>query len=193
MLTSAASVYGGVTVKWQKMTGAEKYRVFRKTEDTGWYKICDTTAVTYTDKVVDSDITYYYTVRCLTADGKRYTSPYDTEGVSVHYLAAPVISKMENVAKGTTLTWSPVAGVHNYRVFMKNGGWKKVADTTDTSYTVTGLTAGTAYSFTVRGISEDGSSSLRITAPAGRTPSSPRPSSAPSRMPTAAWLSSGLP
>ena len=158
VMTSAASVYGGVTVKWQKMTGAEKYRVFRKTEDTGWYKIGDTTAVTYTDKVVDSDITYYYTARCITADGKKYTSPYDTEGVSVHYLAAPVISKMENVAKGTTLTWSPVAGVHNYRVFMKNGGWKKVADTTDTSYTVTGLTAGTAYSFTVRGISEDGSS-----------------------------------
>ena len=158
VLLSASSVYGGVTVKWEKMNGAEKYRVFRKNADTGWFKVADTTGTSYTDKVVDSDNTYTYTVRCLSADGKKFTSTFNTEGVSVHYIAAPVISKFENVANGTKLTWGEVEGIDLYRVFRKNGSsWKKVADTADTTYTVTGLTSGTAYQYTVRGVNESGS------------------------------------
>lgn len=158
VVTSVANGYGGVTVKWNKINGAEKYRVFRKTADTGWSKLVDTTAVSYNDKTAKSDTTYYYTVRCISADAKKYTSPYDTVGKSVHYIAAPVIAKFENTAAGTVISWNAVDGADTVRVFRKNGtSWKKLADTSALTYTDTNVKSGTAYEYTLRCVDDKGS------------------------------------
>ena len=85
VLVSAANVNGGVQVKWQKVEGAEKYRVFRKTGSGNWVKVGDTTTLNYTDKTAVAGTTYSYTVRCISADGKAYTSAYDTTGKSIKY------------------------------------------------------------------------------------------------------------
>lgn len=157
VMKSVTNGNGCVSVKWEAMNGAEKYRVFRKTADTNWYKIADTTAVSYNDKVVDSDVTYSYTVRCISADAKKYTSPVDPVGKSVHYIAAPVIKKFENTENGTVISWNEVNGAEHYRVFRKNGSsWKKLADTSELSYTDTNVKSGTAYQYTVRCIDENG-------------------------------------
>jgi hypothetical protein len=63
------------------------------------------------------------------------------------------------------LTWKKVSGARAYRVFCKvgSGSWKKVADTTSTSYTAktsngtTALRTGTKYAFAVRCVSGVGS------------------------------------
>ena len=164
VLTSVTGGYGCVTVKWAAMNGAEKYRVFRKNldEDTGWFKIADTTAVSYNDKVVDSDSNYAYTVRCLSADAKKYTSVADPVGLQIHYYAAPAITKFQNIAGGTTITWGAVNGVGNHRLFRKEGtgGWKKIADTTATTYTDKNVKTGVTYSYTVRSLTDDGTAFL---------------------------------
>ena len=51
-----------------------------------------------------------------------------------------------------TLTWDKVSGATNYNVFVKDGtSWKSLGMTgTNTTYTATGLTNGTAYTFAVR-------------------------------------------
>lgn len=79
--------------------------------------------------------------------------------------ATPAISKVENVKGGMKLTWKKVSGARAYRVFCKvgSGNWKKVADTTSTSYTAktsdgtTALRTGTKYAFAVRCVSGVGS------------------------------------
>ena len=80
----------------------------------------------------------------------------ETSGAAA--LATPKLSSVANAANGVTIKWGAVSGAAKYRVFYKTGssGWKKIADTTSTSYTWTGAQNGTKYTFTVRCVSADG-------------------------------------
>ena len=73
-LKSVTGANNGVTVTWGKVSGAAKYRVFRKTGYGNWQRVGDTTALTYTDTTAKVGTQYVYTVRCITSDGKVYTS-----------------------------------------------------------------------------------------------------------------------
>ena len=129
-LGTVANTYNGVKFTWKTVKGAVKFRVFRKYGNTGWTKIADTTATSYEDKKVSSGVKYTYTVRCVSADGKVLTSGYNTVGKAITYVAAPRITKFENVNSGTKLTWSASKGAAYYRVmYKKNNTWTKLADT----------------------------------------------------------------
>lgn len=74
----------GVKLSWVAVTGAAKYRVFYKTSATGsWTKLGDTTATSCTHKAAVKGKTYYYTIRCISSDGKAYTSGYNTTGSKI--------------------------------------------------------------------------------------------------------------
>ena len=163
-ISKGESVYGGVKLTWGKVNGAAKYRVYRKGTN-GWTKLADTTSTTYTDKTVSSGKSYTYTLRCISKDGKKFTSGYDSKGKTVKYVASPKISKVESVYDGTKITWNKVTGAEKYRVYYKDRtGWNKLVDTTGTSVVDTGLVVkeldykniqnSTVY--TVRCISKDG-------------------------------------
>ena len=83
-LQSAQSVSGGVQVRWGKVGGAAKYRLFRKTGSGGWQKVADTTGTSFVDKGVKKNTTYTYTVRCLSSGGV-YVSGYNGAGLTVTY------------------------------------------------------------------------------------------------------------
>ena len=153
-ITSAVNVDGGVQVKWKKVTGAAKYRVFYKIGSGSWKKIADTTGTSLVAKGLSGNTTYRFTVRCISSDGKRYTSAYDARGVVRAYYTAPELTGVYNNNNGVVVKWNKTAGVNKYRVFYKRSGagWTKAGDTTGTSLTVTGLTSGESYTLTVRGI-----------------------------------------
>ena len=156
-LTAADNDVKGVALKWNKVTGAEKYRLLVKEGNDEWTTLTDTTKTTYTWTKAKSGTTYAFTVACVDADGAYSTSDYDTQGLSVTYIAAPKLSSVTNAATGVTIKWGKVTGAENYRVFYKTtGGWKKIADTTGTSYTWTKAKSGTKYSFTVRCVDKAG-------------------------------------
>ncbi len=157
-ISKAESVYGGVKLTWNKVSGAAKYRVYYKGRK-GWTRMVDTTSTSYIDKDVSSGRNYTYTVRCISADGKSFTSGYDSKGTTVKYIAAPEISKLENVNGGVKITWNKVSGATKYRVYYKGSkGWTKMVDTTSTSYTDKDVSSGRNYTYTVRCISDDGKS-----------------------------------
>ena len=132
-ISKAESVYGGVKLTWNKVNGAAKYRVYYKGRK-GWTRMVDTTSTSYIDKDVSSGRNYTYTVRCISADGKSFTSGYDSKGKSVKYIAAPEISKLENVNGGVKISWGKVSGATKYRVYYKGRkGWTRMVDTTSTS------------------------------------------------------------
>ena len=156
-ISKIENVYTGVQLTITNCNGASKYRIYRKSGTGSWAKLADTASLTYTDTTAKSGTKYSYTVRCLSDDGKSFTSSYNNTGWSITYAAAPKISKLENTASGTKLTWSASTGAAKYRVFIKNGSsWKSLGDTTSTSYTYTGAKSGTAYTYTVRAIGKDG-------------------------------------
>ncbi len=68
---------GTMTITWDAVPGAEKYRVFRREYgDSSWTQLTDTTATSYTDHLWNESKVYYYTVRCVSADGAEYMSDY---------------------------------------------------------------------------------------------------------------------
>lgn len=81
-ITKAESVNGGVKISWGKVNGAEKYRVYVKSGKS-WKRLADTTATTFNDKNVSAKKTYTYTVRCINSSATKFTSGYDSKGVTV--------------------------------------------------------------------------------------------------------------
>ena len=146
----------GIMISWKKPSSSAYFRVYRY-ESKGWTKIAETDQSSYIDYEVESDNTYRYTVRCVSTDGKRFTSDYDSKGVSVHYVAAPKLASMENLNNSITFTWTKPAGSSRYRVYKKvNGSWKRLTETTSNSYTDTDVYLGGTYTYTVRCLSSDG-------------------------------------
>lgn len=157
-LNAPVSTTVGVQVSWNAVKGAAKYRVFLKS-GTSWKKLGDTASTKYTHTAASSGTTYTYTVRCLSKDGKSFTSAFDTKGKSITYIAAPTISSLSNQNNGVKITWNAVKGAAKYRVFLKNStSWKKLADTASSTLTHTAVTSGQSYTYTVRCLSKDGKS-----------------------------------
>ena len=73
--------------------------------------------------------------------------------------AKPVLSTISNSDAGVTITWQPVKGASQYRVFRKDksGKWTVVRDTSLTSSLDRKVEFGHRYTYTVRCISSDGS------------------------------------
>ena len=155
-ITKAESVNNGVKISWGRVNGAARYRVYYKGSK-GWRRLADTTSTAYTDKAVSSGKNYTYTVRCLSADAKRFTSGYDSKGKSVKFLSVPKITKTENVYGGVKLTWNKVSGAEKYRVYYKkNNEWKGLGNTTSTSFIDAKAMSDHNYTYTVRCITKDG-------------------------------------
>ena len=76
--------------------------------------------------------------------------------------SAPAIVKLTGakaVSGGIQVTWQAASGAEKYNVYRKdavNTKWKVIATVAGTSYTDKSGTAGTKYSYTVRGVAADG-------------------------------------
>lgn len=78
-----SSEKGGVRIKWNKVGGAEKYRVFYYGSK-GWTRLAETANTSFLDTDVSFGHRYVYTVRCISSDGKTYTSDYRV-GKGINY------------------------------------------------------------------------------------------------------------
>ena len=150
------NVYGGVNVKWNGNSGIDSYRIYRKTNNSGWRYIGDAYGSTYLDNSAVSGTNYTYTVRCMDSNGKLVSS-YNS-GKSIAYVKAPSVSKIENTATGSKITWSKCEGAAKYRVYYldSNKSWKGIATTGSTSFTHDKLKTGTTYTYTVRCLDSKG-------------------------------------
>ena len=147
---------GGLSVSWKAVENAEKYRVFVK-DGNSWARIADTDKTSYLDTSAPSGAVRTYTVRCVTADGKTYTSYYDTAGKSASYIAAPVLRYAEAANNGVKVVWNAVEGAAKYRVFRYAGSnWKRIGDTAAATFTDTSAAPGAEYTYTVRCLDADG-------------------------------------
>ena len=165
-LLCAENVSNGIRISWDAVTGVERYRVYYRIGSGGWTQLADTASTSYIWTGAKKGTTYTFTVRCMSSDGKRLISGFDSTGRSntctdCCQFATPKITAVSNEADGVKITWGKVTGAVKYRVYYKigSGNWTKLADTTDTSYTWTGAKSGTKYTFTVRCISFDSKSS----------------------------------
>ena len=72
-------------------------------------------------------------------------------------LQTPSISKLENTSGGIKISWNKVSGAYGYRVYQKtSNGWKRIKDTTATSYTDSAVSANQTKTYTIRCIDKNG-------------------------------------
>lgn len=152
VLKAASNTTAGINVSWNKVDGAQKYYVYRKTSGTSWSRIAEVTSISYVDKTAKSGSTYTYTVRAV---NKGVAGGYDKNGKSIKRLADTKVTSVTNVTSGITVKWSRVTGAAGYYVYRKtsNGSWSRIAELKGAStlgYTDTKASAGVTYIYTVR-------------------------------------------
>lgn len=163
-LSNKAST-GKNIVKWETVSNAEKYQVYRATSKTGTYSLVKTTTGTsYIDTKTTAGKTYYYKVRAVSADGTK--GSYSSIKSRVCDCAQPVVT-MSNVASTgkNKVTWKAITGATSYKVYRatsKTGTYSLVKTTTGTSYTDTKATAAKTYYYKVKAYSSKSSSATSV-------------------------------
>lgn len=153
VLKAPVNTVSGVKVSWNKVTNAQKYRVYVKTGSASWKKLADTAATSYLHKAAKSGVTYAYTVRCISKDGKTVTSDCNKSGKRITYVSAPAVTSFSNTRSGPKLYWKACKGASKYRVDIKtSSGWKKLAVTTNTYYTHALAKNNTTYTYRVQSL-----------------------------------------
>lgn len=83
-ITKLASTTSGVKITWKKVNKAPYYCVYVKSGKS-WKKLAVTKSNSYLHKGTKSGTKYTYTVRCLSANRKKFVSDYSTKGWSITY------------------------------------------------------------------------------------------------------------
>ena len=161
-VTGGNDAQGRPTLKWNAVTGAAKYEVYRARSMNGDYiKYSTVTGTSYTNiSYIENGNTYYYKVRALDANG---TAGAWSSVVSVTYkqtLSAPTVTGGNDAQGRPTLKWKAVTGAAKYEVYRarsKDGDYIKYSTVTGTSYTNTSyIENGNTYYYKVRALKSDG-------------------------------------
>ena len=154
-ITNLENIVSGVRLTFTSYKGAAKYRLFIKS-GTSWKGIGDTKDTVFIYTAAKADTRYTFTVRALDKNGK-FASKFNSEGWTTTFYGAPVISKIENVNRGVSISWKRSGNIRTYRIYRKTtGNWTKLMDVSDTlSFIDNYVDSGVKYTYTVRGISDD--------------------------------------
>lgn len=139
-------------LSWEESSNAASYQVYRSTsEDGGYQKVGEVTKNSFSDISVEEGVTYYYKIRAISPEGKK------TSYSSVHSgmpLARPEISSVVSQAGGKLkLKWKSVNGAEKYDIYRSetiDGKYKKIASTTDRTYTDKKRTVQQEYFYKIR-------------------------------------------
>ena len=181
-LTKTTSTLTAITLGWAASTdnvGVTGYKIFRGGSQIG--TISATAATTYTDTGLAPGTSYNYAVAAYDAAGNTSAQ---TAGVSMATLAdttgpatPSAVTKTASTLTSVSLSWPATTdnvGVTGYKVF-RNG--TQIGTTVTTTYTDSGLSAGTAYTYTVAAYDGAGNTSAQS---AGSSISTLADTSAPS-------------
>ena len=185
-VTAGTDSQGRPTLKWNAVTGAAKYEVYRSYSENGPYtKYSTVTGTTYTNTAyLENGTTYYYRVRALNSSG--VAGAYSSV-VYVTYkqtLSAPTVTGGNDSQGRPTLKWNAVSGAARYEVYRarsRSGEYIKYSTVTGTSYTNTSyIEDGNTYYYKVRALKSDGtagawSSIVSVTYRAASTGTLPAP------------------
>ena len=153
---SASQTTTAITLKWNKVTGADGYRVYKYNSKTKKYeKYKDVTKTTLKISKLKAGTAYKYKVRAYTKDDGTILGDYSAVFETATKCKAPKITKLTSTTGKATVKWSNVSGESGYQIYYstkKDSGFKKVksykANTTKGSKSK--LKSGKKYYFKVR-------------------------------------------
>jgi titin len=186
-LTSAPAAISGSatsnTITWSPVTGATSYVLQHSTDDATWTQIDNPsgtlsqgqTVFTYSDASLTPDTEYFYRIAAVNSGGNsawsQAISQYTTIAANSTFAAAASSSY------SVGLTWASQPTASGFKVQVQSGStWTQVGDILPagtTSYTVSGLSASTAYTY--RLITENAAGDSAPSATSTATTYLPRP------------------
>ena len=143
---SGATGENSATVNWNAVTGAESYDVLFN----GTVQNVKTTSATFTG--LTANTSYSYQIRVRTKDG---ASSYSTAKTIRTAPTAPASPTVNATQSAVTISWGSVSGATSYDLIF-NGTTYRVSGTYKT---ISGLSAGTNYTYQIRSNNADGSGS----------------------------------
>ncbi len=156
-LSRLKSIGDGVRLSWNKVSGAYKYRLYKKSSD-GWTRLGESTSTSFVDKTAKTGEINTYTIRCVDEDGDFISSFNSTGWRHQHsLLPTPQFTVINGSKNGVLLEWEPVEGAAKYRAYLKmSSGWTKMIETESTSFIHTGVKLNTKYTYTLRCLDAEG-------------------------------------
>ena len=164
LVTGSKDSQGRPALKWDKVTDAAKYEVYRARSKDGTYSLMSTQSATgYTNtSYLANGTTYYYKVRALKANGtaSAYSSVVTITYGTVPTPAAPAMRSAKADSAGITVSWDTAANAVTYNVYRTTdagSSWTQVASSVKgSSYKDTTVQKGVKYGYKVRGVAADG-------------------------------------
>lgn len=147
---------GKIVLKWDAVSGASQYEIWRATSSTGTYsKMYTTSSTSYTNTSAAAGSTYYYKVRAIASAGSSVSSEYSAAVNRVCDCAKPTV-RISTSSGHPKLSWSAVDGAGKYQVYCstsKDGSYYLLGTTSNLSYTNTSAKSGTIYYYKVVAVS----------------------------------------
>ena len=126
----------GITVSWAVVDGVPRYRVLRREANTAWISVGETTGTSLTDDTAVSGGTYWYSVQCISSDGKTNLSAYNGTGRQIkRFVYAPTLNSVtaveklaKNVVAANRISFTEVEAANYYSVYRKisTGKWSRI-------------------------------------------------------------------
>jgi fibronectin type 3 domain-containing protein len=154
-IMAVSATYSSVKISWSAVTGASGYEVYRYNPVTKTFqRLVAAKAVSYTSTGLTTGKAYTFKARAYkTVSGKNTYGGYSKTVTAKPVPAVPGAFKAA-VAGITSikLSWNAVSGASGYTIYRLNSVTKKYAPlktVTALSYTNTGLSTGTTYTYKV--------------------------------------------
>ncbi|MBR2893348.1 MAG: fibronectin type III domain-containing protein [Clostridia bacterium] len=145
-----------ITLKWNKVTGADGYRVYKYNSKTKKYeKLKDVTKNTLKIEKLKAGTAYKYKVKAYTKDDGTIWGDSSKVFETATKCKTPSITKLTTTKGKASFTWSNVSGESGYQVYYstkKDSDYKKVTSykTNVVKGSKTKLKSGKKYYFKVR-------------------------------------------
>ena len=156
LTVSSKNVATGVKIKWNKYSGAAKYRVFKKDADGYWTKVATVDGTSYIDTKVKPREAGCYTVVALSSSGKEL-SLYG-EGCSTYFYVDSIPVNVKYSDAGVALSWKGNSFAGKYRIYrrVENGEFKAIATTKSLNYVDSNVVYGKTYTYQIQALTANG-------------------------------------
>ena len=152
-LSKITTSYNSITVKWNTVSDADGYQVYRKVNSGKWKVVKNTTGTSYKDKNVKAGYKYSYTVKAYKkVNGKKVYSGYNKKGLSGKLNTVVSLSAKN---KTVSISWKKTTGATGYYIYRsgsKNGKFSKIKTITSgktLKYTDKKVNTGNTYYYKV--------------------------------------------
>lgn len=158
-IKSVTNTDKGAKISWGKVSGADKYYIFRLDEVTQKWKCIKTTTdmsvTSYLDTTTKAGVRYYYKLRASSGTYKSGDPHVNTPKDVTVYMKSPKLTSAKSTKSGVKVDWGKTAGADSYIIYRKtgSGAWTRLAvvnSGSTVSYLDKTAKKGTTYTYTVK-------------------------------------------